>query len=131
MNLEAFDNLKRVLRTVPEGQLQMQSWTHCAIGHASRDPWFQERGLLRSFASAERAFGVHYRDAVTLFSARAGDSPEQVIATIDRFIGSVASQEAELAARRQAIIDQMLKAAIKVERAARTGIKVLIGAMGL
>jgi hypothetical protein len=33
MNPEAFDNLKRVLRTVPDDQLRMDKWSHCAIGH--------------------------------------------------------------------------------------------------
>jgi hypothetical protein len=81
MNLEAFHNLKRVLRTVPQGELRMENWNLCAIGHASRDPWFQQRRLERSFKSAAGVFGVRYSEALGLFSLKAGRTPEQVIAT--------------------------------------------------
>lgn len=126
MNVEAFENLNRVLRTIQPDQLHMQSWSHCAIGHATRDAWFQRRGLLRSFGSAQRVFGIGNRDAIRLFTARAGDTPDQVIATIDQFVSSGPDEEARRAARRQAIIDQMLQAALKAERAARSAARALV-----
>src|SRR5215203_4331055 len=120
MNLEAVNNLKRVLRTVPEGELRMENWSFCAVGHASRDPWFQRRRLERSFKSAARVFDVRYSEALGLFSLKAGRTPEQVIATLDRFVGVTQDTEVELRARRQAVIDQMLQAASKAVRVARS-----------
>ena len=43
MNIAAFENLKRVLRTVSEGELRMDCWDSCAIGYASQDPWFRQQ----------------------------------------------------------------------------------------
>ena|SRR5688572_7753291 len=40
VNTAAFENLKRVLRTVPQGELRMECWDSCAIGYATQDPWF-------------------------------------------------------------------------------------------
>ena len=131
MNVEAFDNLKRVLRSVPPNELNMQNWNRCAIGHASEDGWFQERRLNTSFASVRRVFGVGKAEAVFLFSARAGNTPDEVIATIDWFLGAAAQGEAERHARRQAIIDKMLVAASQAERAARSAARTLIAMFGI
>ena len=105
VNLAAFDNLKRVLRTVPDSKLRMDRWDGCAIGHASRDPWFQQRGLERNFTSATRLFGIRYRDALSLFSIRAGRTPDEVLAAIDRFLESGETNPVEARARRQVVID--------------------------
>ena len=130
MNLEAFDNLKRVLHRVPEHELRMDNWNSCAIGHASRDAWFRARGLQPSFSSAARVFGVRHSEALALFSVKAGRTPEQVIATLDRFVGISQEIEVDLHARRQAVIDQMLQAASKAERVARSAVKTLVAAFG-
>jgi hypothetical protein len=130
MNLEAFDNLQRVLRSVPEQELRMENWNDCAIGHASRDPWFQQRMLEHNFKSAARVFGVGSSEALFLFSVKAGRTPAEVLATLDRFVGGTPEAETELRAKRQAVIDHMLQAALKVERAARSTARALLGAFG-
>ncbi len=130
MNLEAFDNLKRVLRSVPEQDLHMENWKTCAVGHASRDAWFQQRTLEPSFKSAARVFGIRYSEALFLFSLKAGRTPVQVLATLERFLGDTQETETQLRARRQAVIDQMLRAASNVERAARSTARALLGAFG-
>jgi hypothetical protein len=58
------------------------------------------------------------------FSVKAGRTPAEVFATLDRFVGGTQEGETELRARRQAVIDQMLQAALKVERrfVARRGV---------
>ena len=45
MNVQRFKELKRVLSSVPEGQLDMTNWNSCACGHATRDEWFRSQGL--------------------------------------------------------------------------------------
>ena len=131
MNVEAFDNLKRVLRTVPPNELNMQNWNTCAIGHASDDVWFQERRLDTSFASARRVFGIGKVEAMLLFSARAGNTPDEVIETIDWFVGLAAEADAERHARRQDIIDKMLAAASHAEKKAREAVRALVAVFGL
>jgi len=131
VNVEAFDNLKRVLRSVPPNELNMQNWKRCAIGHASEDLWFRERRLDMSFASAGRVFGIGKAEAVHLFSARAGKTPDAVMATLDWFVGSTAEADAERHARRQAIVDGMLAAASQAERKARKAVRALAAAFGL
>jgi len=128
VNVEAFENLKRVLRSVRPEELDMTNWRYCAIGHASRDAWFMKRALARSFSSAEKVFEVRRRDSVALFTIRAGRTPEQVIAAIDALIESAASEQH---VRRQAIIDQLLAAALKVERGARVAARALLAAFGI
>ena len=131
MNIEAFENLKRVLRTVPPNELDMRNWNRCAIGHASGDAWFQERRLETSFASARRVFGIGKGEAHALFSSRAGNTPDEVIATLDWFVGAGAQAEAEREARRQATIDSMLAAASKAERVARSAVRSLVAMFGI
>jgi hypothetical protein len=131
VNVEAFDNLKRVLRSVPPNELNMQNWNRCAIGHASEDVWFQERRLDTSFASARRVFGIGKAEALHLFSARAGNTPDEVIETIDWFVGSAAEADAERHARRQAIIDKMLAAASRAEKKARESVRALAAFFGI
>ena len=131
MNLAAFDNLKRVLLTVPAGELRMDQWDRCAIGYATHDAWFQQRGLQGSFKSASRVFDVRCSEALSLFSLKAGRTPDQVIATIDRFIASRHPNKADAHARRQAVINQMLKSALKAERAVRRSVNSMLGMVGL
>ena len=131
VNVEAFDNLKRVLRSVPPESLDMSNWNRCAIGHACDDAWFRERRLDTSFASARRVFGIDKPQAVHLFTRRAGTTPDEVIATIEWFVRAGAEAEAELYARRQAIIDSMLAQARKVERVARSAVRTLVAMFGI
>ncbi len=131
MNTAAFENLKRVLRSVPPGELRMEFWDRCAIGYAMRDAWFQQQGLQRNFDSACGVFGIRYPEAVFLFTFRSGRTPEEVLATLDRFMGVSRRQPSEAHARRQAIIDGMLRSAVKVERAARRGVQALLALIGL
>jgi hypothetical protein len=131
VNVEAFDNLKRVLRSVPPNELNMQNWNRCAIGHASEDVWFQERRLDTSFTSARRVFGLGKGEAMLLFSARAGNTPDEVIDTIDWFVGLTAEAAAERHARRQALIDNMLAAASHAEKKAREAVRALAAIFGV
>jgi hypothetical protein len=131
VNKSAFENLKRVLRTVPEGELRMEIWDRCAIGYATTDAWFQRRGLERNFKSASRVFDIRYFEAVSLFTVRAGRTPQEVLATIDRFMGVTEPSPAQAHARRQTIIDGMLRSAMKAERAARRGVTVMLAMVGL
>ena len=131
VNTAAFENLKRVLRTVPQGELRMECWDSCAIGYATQDAWFRQQGLQCSFKSASRVFGVHYTQALSLFSLRAGRTPDEVIASINRFIGVTQLDPSEAHLRRQAILDGMLRSASKAERAARQGVKAVLAMIGL
>ena len=83
MNIEAFENLERVLRTVPPNELDMKNWNSCAIWHACDDGWFRERRLETSFASAQRLFGIDKAEAIHLFTRRAGTTPDQVMACLN------------------------------------------------
>ena len=131
MNVEAFENLKRILGTVPADQFEMSNWKSCAIGHACHDAWFMKRGLCTSFASAQRVFGLSKPEALYSFSLRAGRTPDEVLATINRFVGSTAVDESERHAHRQAIIDGMLAAASRVDQTARKVARALVAAFGL
>jgi hypothetical protein len=131
MNVEAFENLKRILHTLSADQLDMSNWNRCAIGHACHDAWFVERRLCTSFESARRIFGVPKGAALQLFSLRGGSTPDEVIASLDRFMRITAACEAERLARRQAIIDGMLTSVAKTERAARSMARAVVAAFGL
>ena len=76
-------------------------------------------------------FGVHITEALSLFSLRAGTTPDEVIASIDRFIGVTQPELSEAQMRRQAIIDGMLRSALRAERAARQGVKAVLAMIGL
>ena len=45
MNMQTFEELKRVLMEVPERQLDMTNWNSCACAHAIRDGWFRSASL--------------------------------------------------------------------------------------
>ena len=76
-------------------------------------------------------FGVHYTQALSLFSLRAGRTPDEVIASINRLIGVTQLNPSEAHLRRQAIIDGMLRSALNAERAARRGVKAVLAMVGL
>jgi hypothetical protein len=76
-------------------------------------------------------FGVHITEALSLFSLKAGTTPDEVIASIDRFIGVRQPEPSDTRIRRQAIIDGMLRSALKAERAARQGVKAVLALIGL
>src|SRR4051812_26900493 len=45
VNVEGFQQLKRVISSVPVSEFDMSNWNSCACGHATRDPWFREQGF--------------------------------------------------------------------------------------
>jgi hypothetical protein len=69
--------------------------------------------------------------SLSLFSLRAGTTPDEVIASIDRNIGVTQPEPSEAQMRRQAIIDGMLRSAVKAEQAARRGVKAMLAIVGL
>ena len=130
MNLEAFENLSRVLRTVSQDELRMGDWNSCAIGHATRDAWFQERGLRQSFSSCKRIFRIQINEAALLFTAASGETPDQVIAAIDEFVRVARESENVRAIRRQRIIDEMLRTARNAEKMGRRVVVIVAAALG-
>src|SRR3954471_8393409 len=114
-DLEAFEQLKRVLGTVPPPEFAMGRWQTCACGHATRDAWFQERGFSEcyTFAAAAAFFKTTKPEARALFGPHPHGSPQEVIAIIDQFLetdrtpATQASSEFSRHARRQVIIDRM------------------------
>ena len=71
MNVQAFEELKRVLDTVPESEFSLNDWDRCACGHATRDPWFRRQGFTtcRDFYQAAAFFEIPRWKAEDLFSA--------------------------------------------------------------
>ena len=57
VNVQGFKELKRVLSTVPEGQLDMTNWNSCACGHATPDQWFRSQGLTTCVENLQEALG--------------------------------------------------------------------------
>lgn len=45
INLEAFEQMKRVVEATPENLLNFGTWEDCALGHAAQDPWFENQGF--------------------------------------------------------------------------------------
>ena len=43
--VDRIDNALRVLRTVPDKDFAMNSWRDCALGHCSREAWFNDQGF--------------------------------------------------------------------------------------
>jgi hypothetical protein len=71
------------------------------------------------------------KHSLSLFSLRAGTISDEVIASIDGFIGVTQPEPSEAQMRRQAIIDGMLRSAVKAEQAARRGVKAMLAIVGL
>jgi hypothetical protein len=127
VNVQAFEELKRVLSSVPQSRFSVAHWDQCACGHATRDAWFQSRGFTRctSFDDAVAFFGIPRCEAIRLFSGGSGMTPDQVIRKIDHLLATRMNEQDQAAAqnaRRQFIINELLasanKAAVKARRVA-------------
>ena len=124
VNVQAFEELKRVLSDVPQGRFNVAHWDHCACGHATRDMWFQTRGFTRctSFDDAAAFFGIPRLEAIGLFSGGSAVTPGQVIRKIDNVLANWTNEQVQAAAqnaRRQAIVDELLAKANKASAKAR------------
>jgi hypothetical protein len=124
VNVQAFEELKRVLSSVPQGRFNVAHWDHCACGHATRDEWFQGRGFTRcnSFDDAAAFFGIPRSEAIGLFSGGSAATPGEVIRKIDNLLANGTNEQDQAAAqnaRRQAIIDELLATANKAAAKAR------------
>src|SRR5215204_2932429 len=73
MNVEAFEQLKRVLADVPARDFDLTNWHNCACGHATQDAWFVARGFssCNDFGRAAAFFQISRREASQLFSDHA------------------------------------------------------------
>ena len=126
MNVQAFNELKRVLRTVPESEFIISHWDSCACGHATRDSWFRQRGFTEccDFYQAAAFFQIPRWKAAELFSApyQSIVTPTALIQQIDSLLPAEAVQPSKApkqAARRQSIIDDLLARANKAAQEAR------------
>jgi hypothetical protein len=116
VNVQAFRELTRVLSRVPIGGFNIGRWHQCACGHATRDAWFRSQGFIscRSFDDAASFFGITRQEAVGLFSGGIPVTPQGVICRIDNLLGTRTNEQDQAAAqnaRRQAIIDDLLRGA--------------------
>ena len=130
MNVQAFEELKRVLSSVPESEFNIGLWHHCACGHASRDEWFQRRGFWTcySFDEAAAFFRISRDEAVWLFSGPSRlISPREEIERIDALLAkNGTANEAAKQSRRQAVIDGLLATANTAARKAKSATTLLI-----
>jgi hypothetical protein len=136
VNVQGFEELKRVLSSVPEGQLDMTNWNSCACGHAARDEWFRSQGLTTctDFPTAAVFFGITRGQAEALFSGRNSRrvTTTEVIQNIDQLLVRQRIQEDNeviRTARRQAVIDGLLAKANEVAHKARRVATALVGAL--
>lgn len=135
MNVQAFQELKRVLAGIPEQEFNVGNWKSCACGHATRDEWFQTRGFTScyDFGSAATFFGITHADAKALFSGQPGCliKPRDVIVHIEAFLAirKAETRPAEVArhGRRQAIIDGLHASAVQAAQKARRVVTALVG----
>jgi len=132
VNVQAFEELKRVLSNVPQARVNVAHWDACACGHATRDAWFQSQGFTRctSFDDAVAFFGIPRTEAIGLFSGGSDVTPGQVIRKIDHLLANRTNEQNQAAAqntRRQAIIDDLLSKANKAAVKARKIATALIG----
>ena len=136
MNVQGFEELKRVLSSVPEGQLDMTNWNSCACGHATRDDWFRSHGLstCTDYPTAAGFFDITRGQAEALFSGRNGRrvTTTEVIHNIDQLLarpGIQEDSEVTRTARRQAVIDGLLAKANEVAHKARRVATAVVGAL--
>src|SRR5215211_3373538 len=98
VNVQGFEELKRVLSSVPEGQFDMTNWNSCACGHAARDEWFRSQGLTSctDFPRAAAFFGITRGQAEVLFSGRNGRcvTTTEVIQNIDQLLARPTDHQA-------------------------------------
>jgi hypothetical protein len=105
VNIEAFENLNRVILDAPLDRFDMAYFSeetacgtsHCAAGWAAVDPWFQEntpilkgftpRGedLMDSDEALRETFGISEEVSDSIFYA-CNDTKEEVLARIDGII---------------------------------------------
>jgi len=97
VNVQAFRELQRVLANVPVGEFNIAHWNDCACGHARRDAWFQNQG----FTSCHS-----FVDAAAFFG--------------------ITRKEARQHARRQAVINALLKPANRAAAMAKTAAAVVL-----
>jgi hypothetical protein len=127
VNVQAFQELKRVLQTVPEAEFSLLDWNRCACGHATRDSWFREQGFTTccDFVKAAAFFEIPRYQAEELFSApyRAAVTPAMVVRDIDRLLPGTLRKtvvvETERHARRQDVINELLARANRAAQKAK------------
>jgi hypothetical protein len=136
VNVQGFEELKRVLSKVPQRDFNISNWKHCACGHATHDEWFQRQGFTscHNFGDAAAFFRISYTEARALFSGQTGClvTPIDVIEHIDAFVAR--SPESGVTqnnqhSRRQVIIDSLLARANKAAQKARRVATALVGAL--
>ena len=118
VNVQALHELERILANVAVSEFNIANWNHCACGHARRDTWFQSQGFTTcySFVDAAAFFGISRRQAIGLFCGDGLLVPNAVIKRIDTLLRAhEAAEQAPQRARRQAVINDLLK---KANRAA-------------
>jgi hypothetical protein len=119
VHVEGFQQLKRVISSVPVSEFDMRNWSSCACGHATGDAWFREQGFTRcnDFREAAAFFGISRSEATDLFAGKreTDDSPVAVMARIDAFLKRDRCESETRAcdpyAHRQAVIDRLLATA--------------------
>jgi hypothetical protein len=134
MNIEAFEQLKRVLADVPANEFDLSNWHNCACGHATQDAWFVARGFssCNDFGRAAAFFQIRRGEAAELFSdhSQQAVTPAEMIQRIDDFLVlPPPAEEPSAQERRQAIIDGLLIKANKAAQAARRVATTLISAL--
>jgi hypothetical protein len=136
VNVQRFEELKRVLSKVPQREFNISNWKHCACGHATHDQWFQRQGFTscHNFREAAAFFDVSYTEAKALFSGQPGClvTPKDVIEHINAFLARPLESgvmEGNQHSRRQAIIDSLLAKANKAAQKARRIATTLLGAL--
>ena len=136
MNVQGFEQLKRVLSNVPQGEFNISNWNHCACGYATQDEWFQRRGFTscHSFGEAAAFFRISYTEARALFSGQTGClvTPNDVIEHINAFLARPPEStvtDAVQHSRRQAIIDGLLVKANEAAHKVRRVATALVGAL--
>ena len=133
MNIEAFEQLKRVLADVPARDFDLTNWHNCACGHATHDAWFVARGFnsCNDFGRAAAFFQIRRCEAAEMFSdhAHRAVTPAQMIERIDDLLAQPPPEEPGAHERRQAIIDGLLMKANKAAQGARRVAMTLVSAL--
>jgi hypothetical protein len=123
VNVQAFEELKRVLATVPEGQFDMTNWHDCAC---------VSRGFssCNDFVRAAAFFQISRREATELFSGLSGHhvTPAEMIQNIERLITQPRAEDDEcsLHERRQAVIEGLLLKANQAAQSATRAVTTLV-----
>jgi hypothetical protein len=132
VNVQSFEELKRVLAGVPEGRFDMTNRHDCACGHATQDVWFVSRGFssCNDFGRAAAFFQISRREATDLFSGLSPHyvTPAEVIQKIEGLVTPQRVDEEVCSAheRRQAIIDGLLLKANDAAQSAKRIVTTLV-----